>query len=259
MSISTGIPLSFRQRRILEIVGREGFAAVQSLASTLQCSTSSIRRDLRALHHAGLIQRIAGGAKATADLDLVASNRPPAFLAEKNRIGQAAAELVSDHEVIAINAGTTALALAKCLLDKRGLVVVTVDLEIADLLSRKADFEVVALGGQLQRGRAVVVGNYAVEVIRSFVFDKAFLGVRALNVEDGLMTDMLEQAAISRSMIEAARDTIVIADSSKALKRTGVQIAPFSAVDVLVTDAGVNDMPALVQKLRSSGVRLITV
>jgi DeoR family transcriptional regulator of aga operon len=257
--INDTFPLSFRQRQIIEVVSRKGFDTVEALANEMNCSTATIRRDLNILNRAGLIQRVTGGAKANLQSIPVTRREALSFAEEKKRIGIAAASLVSDYETIGINSGTTAMALANYLLDKRGLTVVTAHLEIADFLSRNTDFDIIQLGGRIQSRVPAVVGDYAVEMIRSFIFDKVFIGVVALNPQYGLMTNFLDQAAISRSMIDAARKTIVIVDSSKFYKRSGATIAPFNKIDILITDGKIKENPDIYKDLQSTGVDIMLV
>lgn len=181
----------------------------------------------------------------------------PTHMQEKARIGLAAAELVHDFDLISINAGTTALSLAKCLLQKRGLKIWTADITIAQLLSKKTDFEVIIGGGHVQRDAMAGVSSYSDELIRSFRFKKAFLGVRAVNPEDGLMTGILDQAMTGQAMIECSERVVVIANSSKFHKRTGAVIAPITSVDILITDRGIENYPSLIKDLRSMGIKLI--
>jgi DeoR/GlpR family transcriptional regulator of sugar metabolism len=252
--INQFLPVSFRQRKIIEIISQKGFDTVEALSGETNCSAATIRRELNTLSKAGLLQRVTGGAKANPQSIPITKPETISAIEEKKRIGVAAAALISDYETIGINSGTTAMTLANNLLDKHGLTVVTAHLEIAEFLSRKSDFEVILLGGRVQSGVPAVVGDYALEMIRSFVFDKVFIGVVALNPEHGLMTNFLEQAAISRVMIESARKTIVIVDSSKFYKQSGASIAPFNKIDILITDDKVKNDPALYKKLETTGV-----
>lgn len=254
------IELTSRQRQMLEYINREGITTVNALAQEGSRSTSTVRRDLRTLDEMGLIKRIRGGAESlsatTVTRHLYRLQKSPNWN-EKIRIGRVAAELVNDHETIAINYGTTAMALATCLLNKNDLTIITNDIEIAQLLSGKPDFEVILIGGRIQKEVPSTVGGFAAEMWRSFYFDKGFLTVMALDPDEGLMTRALEEAEIGRAFIDRCNQTIVIADHSKLNKRGGTTFAPFQAADTLVTDKGIQDNSELLKKVQDSDIQLI--
>lgn len=254
------IELTPRQRQIFECINREGITTVNALGQEASCSTSSVRRDLQTLDETGLIKRIRGGAESLS-VATVTSHlyrlQKSSHWTEKSRIGRAAAELVNDHEAIAVNYGTTAMALATCLFNKNDLTVITNDIEIAQFLCSKPDFEVILIGGRIQKEVPSTVGGFAAEMWRSFYFDKGFLAVMALHPDEGLMTRTLEEAEIGRAFIDRCNQTIIITDHSKFYKRGGTTFAPFQAADILVTDKGIQDNSELLKKVQDSGIQLI--
>ncbi len=250
---STPIPLTDRQKQILDLLSKQKTASFEFLAERLGRSSSAIRRDAAHLVENGLVSRYRGGVE-------IVNNQPRPVIPdlqttshweEKNQIGKAAADLVSDGQMIAINAGTTAMAMANHLLERQRLTVVTADIEIAQLLISNLSFEVYLAGGQIQSEVPGVIGSSTLEMWKSFYFNLGFVGVRAINPKDGIMTTNLDQAASSRTVIEQSRQRVVLADSSKFHRRAGAVISPLSEIDILITDHGIESDTDMIEQLRS--------
>jgi len=140
----------------------------------------TIRRDLDRLETEGLIRRTHGGAvtESLGEVELDFTARRNQNARAKRQIGQAAAALVREGDVIFLDAGSTLIAMAEFLVGKR-LTVVTHSLPIADRLAGRDGIEVFLLGGQVRRDLMSVVGYRAEESLASFRLDKAFLGTAA--------------------------------------------------------------------------------
>ncbi len=259
---SNPVPLTDRQKQILDLLTKHKTTSYEFLAERLGRSTSAIRRDVAYLLENGLVSRFRGGVE-------IVNGQPRPVLPdlqttshwdEKNQIGKAAADLVSDGQMIAINAGTTAMAMANHLLERQGLTIVTADIEIAQLLISNLSFEVYLAGGQMQSEVPGVVGSSTLDLWKSFYFNLGFVGVRAINPKDGIMTTTLDQAASSRTVIEQSRQRIVLADSSKFHRRAGAVISPLNEIDILITDHGIESDADMMEQLRSfQRLKLIVV
>jgi len=253
--------LTERHRKILEYLNTHDFATVQELANELECSGSTVRRELNKLDEAEILKRIRGGAQSLSE-PFVPSKYSQFKISnwiEKKRIGQAAARLVKDGETIALHPGTTTMALASYLLDKNRLNVVTNDIEIAQLLSNKVGFEVMLIGGCLQRDVPATMGSYSIEMWKSFLFDKVFLGALGLDARNGLMTGHPEHGESGRTLVEICTEAIILADHSKFYKRAGIVFAQFHEISTIITDKGIKEDKSLITELRDSGVRLMIV
>jgi DeoR/GlpR family transcriptional regulator of sugar metabolism len=231
-----------RQERILEAVRAHGGAKVSDLVSLLNVSEMTVRRDIATLAGRGLVARVHGGATA---LDGRSADEP-GFLAksamalrEKAAIAQVAADLVQPGDSVALSAGTTTYAVAEALLGVADLTVVTNSLPAARLLHERArrDRTVVLTGGVPTPSDALV-GPVAVGVLRSLHVDWLFLGVHGMDEHAGLTTPNLVESETDRALVAAARQVVVVADSSKWRIVGLSSIAALSEVDVLVTDSG---------------------
>lgn len=231
-----------RQAHILDLAGREGRVDAAALAEELRVSTETIRRDLTVLERQGLLRRTHGGAIPLRRLgfDPVLTTRVSAMVEEKARIGQAAARYLPAEGSIMIDAGSTTAVLADAIPPDRLLTVLTNGLPIALALAGKDNVTVLMPGGAI-RGRSLSsVGPWAVRDLGEVCVDVAFMGTNGLSIERGLTTTDQSEAVTKRAMIGSARRVILLCDHSKIGADDFFHVADMSAVDVVITDSGLD-------------------
>jgi len=248
-----------RRRAILEILNREGRVLVKDLAVQFATSQVTIRKDLEVLHSQGLIYRTHGGAlpvRAEALLDPSLREKEKLHRREKLRIGEAAARLIKEGQSVVLDSGTTTTAVARALRDHRNLTVITNAVNIAAELAG-TPIEVILTGGTLRENSFSLVGPLAEDTLRHLSADVLFLGVDGFDVHFGLTTPNLLEAKVNRVMVEIARRTVVVCDSSKFGRRSLSLIAPASAVHQTITDSRIpkSDLKAL----EEAGIEVILV
>ena len=246
-----------RREKIVRLVRDNGLARVEELADHFQVSSVTIRNDLNYLDDKGLLLRSHGGAIA---LDNVAKEVPfiakgSVNTAQKEAIGAAAAKLVHDSESIILDSGTTTQQLAKHLVDKKNLVVMTNGLNVANELTVVSGVEIMMTGGTLRSKSLSFYGSQAEDALRQYRFDKLFLGVDGFDLIAGLTTHFDREATLNRVMCDISSEIILLADSSKFGRKGYHFIRSFGAFHTLVTDNGI---PAdYMAGLQRQGVRVI--
>ncbi len=248
-----------RRVLILEKLDSQGQVDVSSLSKELGVSEVTIRNDLTKLEQKNMLIRARGGAIKLdrVGVDFAISDKKQQHLEEKKLIGQVAAELIEEGDTIILDSGTTTMEIAKNLNRIEDLTVITNALNIASLLAEHKNASVILPGGFLRKNSLSLVGATAEESFRNYFCDKLFLAVDGFNTTHGLSTPNVEEAHLNRIMIEISKKVVVVTDSSKFLKRSFAFIAPISAVDVVVTDAGIplEDQ----KKLENAGIQVIIV
>ena len=245
-----------RQQQIYDILKRENKVLITDLCERFAITPPTARNDLRELEEQGLIKRTHGGAILskgnTFETDF--AHRETECIREKQRIAQAAAELVHDGDSLIIDSGTTALEFAKALCTKHGLTVVTCDLKVAIVLQETSDAEILLLGGAVRKGFYCTTGVQVVAELSRLCADICFLGTTGISAERGISTPSASHAEIRRCMIQASARTVVLADSQKIGINSFHIVAPPDKVDMLVTDSGLREDDRLL--LEQAGIEV---
>lgn len=244
---------TFRHQEILEVLHRDGRLQVRKLAEHFGVSTVTIRTDLEYLEQRGLLRRTRGGAvpAETKRFELPLEETRQVHAREKERIGHHAAALVRDGETIILDVGSTTTELARALPPSlRNVVVITSGLNIALLLESHPGITVIVTGGTLRPLQHSLVNPYGTLLLQEINADKAFIGCNGVHPDKGFTNTNLQEAEIKRAMIEAARETIVLADHSKLMQVAAARIGPLEAAHLLITDrkAKSEDLLALRQR-----------
>jgi DeoR/GlpR family transcriptional regulator of sugar metabolism len=247
-----------RRLETAELIEQRGEAKVAELSALFGVSDMTIRRDLEALQREGIIKRVRRGAISATSR----SYEPPfalraeRFREEKSRIGRAASSMVSDGETVILDVGSTVLAAAEVLRERRNLTILTPSLRAAWLLADKPDLRVIVTGGIVRPGERSLVGTLSERAFESLYCDILFMGIGGINVRAGLTEFNLEDARVKQEAMKYSQRRIVLADASKLGKVAFMRVAGLEEVDALITDAGAD--PDTVAELRSAGLEVIT-
>jgi DeoR family glycerol-3-phosphate regulon repressor len=230
--------LSDRQTEILRRARAQGRVEVEDLAAEFEVTTQTIRRDLNELSLGGLLARVHGGAVLTARVSNVAySERRTMAQAEKAAIGRRAARMIPDGCSVILNVGTTVEEVARALVDRRDLVVITNNLNVAGILSGTFAKDIVLTGGVLRQSDGAIVGDEAVEFIRRFRADYAVIGASAIDADGAVLDYDLREVAVARAIVANARRTILVSDRLKFERSAPVRICDVADIHAFVTDA----------------------
>jgi len=225
-----------RHHYILERLGQQGALSVSELVKSLQVSRETVRRDLNTLALRGLLLMTHGGALAPGRREPDLDERETSNAEAKRAIGLRAAEFVPDEASLIIDSGTTTLAVARALVERRRLTIYTNDWHIGLLLGRRNENRVTLLGGELADGEDAAFGLDTLHQLSQYRADFAFVGAGGVTAEAGL-TDYSRAAAELRGrMLLSATVAVVVADHSKFGRLTPVKIANFEQAHYLISD-----------------------
>ena len=256
---SNGLLNEERRREILAALHRDGRVLVKDLARQFRISQITIRKDLEFLDGQGAIQRTHGGAlpvQAGALLDPTLREKERLHRRQKMQIARAAVRLVEEGQSVLLDSGTTTTAIARALKDMKRLTVITNAINIAAELAG-THIEVILTGGTLRKNSFSLVGPQAERSLRQLSADILFLGVDGFDTKAGLFTPNLLESEVNRVMVEIARRTIAVCDSSKFGRRSLCNIMPVSAVHQVITDKEI-PKPDL-RALKEAGVKVTLV
>ncbi len=229
--------LTDRQQSIVQIAQIEGRVQVESLAEKLNVTPQTIRRDLTELCRIRLLQRVHGGAIATDGIEnLGYEARKHMSVESKIAIGQCAASLIPDDSSLFINIGTTTEQVASHLLDHLGLMVITNNLNIVNILRPIETIKVMTAGGIVRSEDGGIVGESASSFIDQFKLDFAIIGVSAIE-EDGAILDFdSREVCVTQAIIRNSRTVIMVADEVKFSRKAPIRICSIADIDYFITD-----------------------
>jgi len=246
--------------RHLDIVARaksEGRVTVDGLADYFNVTPQTIRRDLNELAEKGLLHRFHGGAIVASGVANVSYEaRRQISTDDKRRIGELAASLIPDNASILINIGTTTEQVAIALRRHKGLMVITNNINVVNILSGFQDIELVVAGGVVRHSDGGVVGEAATDFIRQFHVDFAIIGTSAIGADGALLDFDYREVKISKAIMECARNSILVADHAKYNRNAPVRIGHISELDQFVTDQQPPEKIAIVCRENDVGLNI---
>jgi DeoR/GlpR family transcriptional regulator of sugar metabolism len=255
------MPPALRRAQILERIQRDGGVSVAELARDHAVSPITVHRDLEQLSREGLVERVHGGARAIRGLGMLPliatawTQRVEQASAAKMAIAGHAAAMVAPSSTIFLDASSTALALARRLMEEppNELTLVTNSPAIAYEVIAEP-MHVVVCPGELDQHMRMLAGRWTVEFIGDLNFDTAFVSAAGLTLDAGLTTSRRPLADVVNAARAAASQTVGLIDSTKVGRASLVSIAPAQELDVIVTDDGLEENVA--EQYRTAGVRL---
>ncbi|OFP11571.1 DeoR family transcriptional regulator [Enterococcus sp. HMSC066C04] len=222
-----------RHRKIIERLERDGVVKSQDLVQWLDSSESTVRRDLQELEDLGILERVHGGAKRPQHLEqeLGMFEKSSKNVQQKKLVAKYAVECIAEGDVIYLDAGTTTSEMIP-FLKERTVTVVTNSVGLAARLV-EAEIATIVLGGRIKLTTDAVVGSQALEQLKQYRFNKAFMGMNGVHTDSGYSTPDPEEAILKRAAIQQAEEAFILVDHSKFNQTSFVSVAPLSAASIL--------------------------
>lgn len=232
-----------RKRKILEELEISGKVKVSNLAEKLNVSTETIRKYLDELAQEEKLKKVYGGAinlsffqeePSTSEREVINSEA-------KKRIGELAASLIHDNDVIAIDDGSTPLQLAKSLQKKRNLTIFTPSITalsvLIDLLQKNIfTGRIIILGGEINTTHHRVTGGFTLQMLDNLFVDKYFISADGLTLGEGVTSYDSSKGIVTKKLIEHSDKSILLVDQSKIGKRTHYKIADFKDINMVISN-----------------------
>ena len=239
-----------RQEKLLSILREKRKVAVSEMCDVFNVSGATIRADLRQLEEEGLLTRTHGGAvlRTRASFEQASDAREIVNLSAKERIGQRAAALVEDGDIIVLDT-------ARNIRDRQNVTVVTNDYQIARELEASPSIQTILLGGIVKKGYHCVVAINGRSILDTLNVDKAFMGANSLSLKHGACVADIMLAETKRGMVEHASQVIIVCDYSKLNNTSLAQFTAADRIDTVVVDR----LPDDVQAYRNAGIQVISL
>lgn len=243
-----------RQQQILQEISSKGFVKTATLASRMDVSVMTIRRDLVALSKRGIVTLVRGGAVLNrgALMESDYRSKKDNMLEAKRDIAKFCADLISPGDSVFLDGGTTTREIATYLSNQYNIVVLTNSLYVAIALSSAKNISVMMVPGVLRETSMAFMGPYANDFIRSFQIDYAFVGTEGVDPSFGASVPNAMDADLKHCLVKQAKHAVVVADSSKLGKSFLCRFCELSDIDLLVTDEQAK--PEMIDALRKRGL-----
>jgi DeoR family transcriptional regulator, fructose operon transcriptional repressor len=243
-----------RQAEILEILREQKRTSVAKLSETFKITEASIRTDLTDLENAGLIHRFHGGARIVAPSAF--ETRLNANLASKKKIVERALTYIQTGETLYLDSGTTVLLLARELSRVGDVTVVTNSPPVVGYLGPETEKKVMLIGGEWSHEDQCCFGLMTERALADIYVSKVFMGADSIDIETGTVFAHMRNLSYIGKIIRNAKQTILLADSSKFNRIRGMKIVDLSDIHVIITDAGLP--PDQQERIRNLGIALET-
>lgn len=249
------LPLE-RQKEIIKLLKTKKVLKMVELMDAMAISMDTLRRDINALVKQKKIEKIYGGVKllepkfGESDFDV----RMDTHLEEKESIARVCSEFIKDGDCIYIDSGSTTLHIAKHIMNRKNLTVVTNSIPVVTELMN-SDVEIILIGGKVRKSEQSVITFEYLFNFNELNIVKAFICTSGISIEKGISDYNLEEAITRKKIIELSMQTFVVADSSKFGKDVTVAIAPLSQIDCIVTDEQIST--EIINKMSTTGTSLI--
>jgi DeoR family transcriptional regulator, fructose operon transcriptional repressor len=247
-----------RQSRVMAIVRRGGAVRVDQLSAELEVSAATVRRDLEALERQGQVKRVHGGAvRMHARLDEpLFDDKEATARPEKVAIARAALALIGNGETVYLDGGSTVLELARLLVARESVTIVTNSLRAAAELAAGGP-KLIVIGGELRRRSQTIVGTLTRQTLETIHLDKAFMGTMGLTLDGGLSTTDPNEAFTKELVMARSEQVVLLAHHAKFGSVAFSKSGNLDDLDLLITDDGAD--AAFVKSLRRVGVSVMTV
>ena len=180
---------------------------------------------------------------------------------EKQAIGQAALDLITDGDVILIESGSTTLEFARAIARRTwsNLQVATNGFLISEIVMSVPGVQLVCIGGYFKAEEMCTFGVLAEDMLSRMHFNKLFIGCRGIDPEGGITTDLQSETEVFtvRAMAAASDQVIILADHTKFGHTFLLRALPISKVDTVITGALTPEN--ILDKLRKQDTQVIVV
>ena len=230
-----------RRNGILEKLQEDKKVVVGELSQLYKVSEETIRRDLERLEKEGLCTKSYGGAvlNENNNVEMPFNVRKKSNATGKQKIAELIAGMVEDGEHILLDASTTAVYIAKALI------------EVSDM----TDWNVISLGGSLKEGFLAAIGAATIAGVKEYKVEKSITSCKAFDPEEGFYDSGDEFARTKRAMIERGDVKIMAIDSTKFEKSAFAKVMDTEGIDVIITDR--KPQKAVLKSCEEKGIKCI--
>ena len=250
-----------RQRReqVLRVLKEKRRVTIEGLARELEVSMMTIRRDLRRLADEDIVTLVHGGAvynEGGAYLPAL-TVREKTMRREKSAIAEYCAQQIPEGSAVYLDNGSTTVEIADALRGKQNIAVLSHSLPVLNILSHAKNIQLISVSGIYEPRAKGFFGDLALRMLRQFRIDIAFLGVTAVDAEDGVMSAVFYEQALKQVLVERAKKKILAIDHTKIGGSSFLKVCDLHEIDGIVTDKSAD--ATFIAKAKRMGIEVAQV
>lgn len=241
---------AFRLKQMEQFISECEFATVKELCNKFKIHPNTARADIKELVEKGIAEKRYGGvAYVTSKLPVSFFERKRKNPLYKERIGETAASLLNEDDVIFVDSGTTTLMLFRNQekLPKH-ITVITNNLDVLNWTARNTEYTVFVLPGKVSRRLNALASLETIESLKSYNIEKAFIGARGISLKGELSSTSSIDAKIKSTVLEVSKTVILMADSTKMDQSAIFNFASLDDVDCWVCEKSTDKIKTLAIK-----------
>ena len=244
-----------RQAYILHQVNLHNKVLSTDLSQHINVSDDTIRRDLQELAEAGKLIKVHGGALSPSFHNGIHTSKEVYSYTQKKIIAQKASSLVKDGMFILTGGGTTIIELARALPHHLRATFISGSIPAIFEYMNHPNIDVIAIGDKISKNSKITVGLEAISRIRQLKADLCFLGINAINLDNGVSDNDWEVVQIKKAMIESSQKLVCLTIAEKINSQQPIQVCELKNIDTLITELPPDD--PLMQPSVQAGIKVL--
>ena len=225
-----------RQAYIVHQVNLHNKVLSNTLSSQIDVSEDTIRRDLQELDEKGKLIKVHGGALSHAFNDITYPSKKVYSQDIKKIIGEKAAGLIKDGMFVLTGGGTTVIEMARSLPVNLSATFISGSIPAIVEYMHHPHIDVIVVGDKLSKNSKITLGADAIARIKTLKPDLCFLGINAIDMQDGITDSDWDVVQLKQTMIEASQKVVCLTISEKINTMQPVKVCGLNNIDILITE-----------------------
>lgn len=244
-----------RHAFILHQVNLHNKVLSNSLSAQIDVSEDTIRRDLQELSFTGKLIKIHGGA-----LSQSFSKTPSPYqeiYAQKSKkiIAEKAVQLVKDGMFVLTGGGTSIIEFARALPPSLSATFISGSIPAVLEYMNHPKIEVIVLGDKISKVSRMTTGADALNRIKNLKADLCFLGINALDLDNGITDNDWDVVQLKQQMISSSQKLVCLSISEKLNSLQPIHVCEVAKINILITELDPSEQ--ILQPYRDIGITVL--
>ena len=232
-----------RLNRIIKMLGLSNPTTVNKIASVMEVSHMTIRRDLEVLKDKNMVDIFHGGVVLKEGIrknkhnpySLSYANKQ--MNAEKKNIAVKATSYVNSKDTIIIDTGSTIEYFARSLPEGLSMTVICFTINSLLHISKLKKTKIIFPGGYFHENTLMFESEESRKLIENNPANTAFISASGISLEKGVSCSNDYELSVKKEMLNLSEKKILLVDSSKFNKVHSTLFAKITDFDIIISDS----------------------